>query len=59
MDRRVKPGNDADLCPGRDAAFFTLLRRTGTVPNTRARYGPALQRTTPPRIGALARQRRA
>src|SRR5712672_3204017 len=26
-------------CPGRDAAFFTLLRRTGTVPNTGVWYG--------------------
>jgi hypothetical protein len=34
MDCRVKPGND-ELeaivpCPGRDAALFALLRRTGT-----------------------------
>src|ERR1700712_5484930 len=27
-------------CPGRDAALFALLRRTGTVPNTGVRYGP-------------------
>src|ERR1700733_10846276 len=27
-------------CPGRDAAFFTLLRRTGTVPNAGVRDGP-------------------
>src|SRR4051812_13346303 len=27
-------------CPGRDAAFFTLLRRTGTVLGTGVRYGP-------------------
>src|SRR5260370_5500518 len=27
-------------CPGRDAAFFTLLRRAGTVPNAGVRYGP-------------------
>src|SRR3954467_14753484 len=27
-------------CPGRGAAFFTLLRRAGTVPNTALRYGP-------------------
>jgi hypothetical protein len=31
-----------DACPGRDAAFFTLLRRTGTVTNTAFRYGPGL-----------------
>src|SRR4051794_6167499 len=27
-------------CPGRGAAFLTLLRRAGTVPNTGVRYGP-------------------
>jgi hypothetical protein len=27
------------LCPGRDAALFALLCRTGTVPNTGVRYG--------------------
>ena len=27
-------------CPGRGAAFFMPLRRTGTVPNTGVRYGP-------------------
>jgi hypothetical protein len=27
-------------CPGRDAALFALLRRTGIVPNTGGRYGP-------------------
>jgi hypothetical protein len=27
-------------CPGRDAALFALLRRTGTVANTGVRYGP-------------------
>jgi hypothetical protein len=27
-------------CPGRGAAFFTLLRRAGTVPNAGALYGP-------------------
>jgi hypothetical protein len=27
-------------CPGRGAAFFTLLRRTGTVMDTVFRYGP-------------------
>src|SRR4051794_20856834 len=27
-------------CPGRAAAFFTLLRRAGTVPNTGVRNGP-------------------
>src|SRR3954469_21350115 len=26
-------------CPGRDAAFFTLLRRTGTLPVAGVRYG--------------------
>src|SRR4030081_1021572 len=43
MDCRVKPGNDESSCPGRDAARSTceaLLRRTGTVPNAGARYGP-------------------
>jgi hypothetical protein len=40
MDCRVKPGNDGRTCPGRGAAFFTLLRRAGTVSNTGARYGP-------------------
>jgi hypothetical protein len=28
-------------CPGRDAAFFTLLLRTGTAPDAGVRYGPA------------------
>jgi len=28
------------LCPGRGAAFFMPLRRTGTVPGTSVRYGP-------------------
>jgi hypothetical protein len=32
----------AHACPGRGAAFFTLLRRAGTVPNARVRYGPGL-----------------
>ena len=27
-------------CPGRDAALFALLRRTGTVPDAGASYGP-------------------
>ena len=27
-------------CPGRGAAFFMPLRRTGTVPGTGAWYGP-------------------
>src|ERR1044072_284904 len=27
-------------CPGRAAAFFTLLRRAGTVANAGVRYGP-------------------
>jgi hypothetical protein len=27
-------------CPGRGAAFFTLLRRAGTVPSTGVRYDP-------------------
>ena len=27
-------------CPGRGAAFFTLLRRAGTVPSAGALYGP-------------------
>jgi hypothetical protein len=27
-------------CPGRGAAFFTLLRRAGTVTNAGPRYGP-------------------
>jgi hypothetical protein len=27
-------------CPGRGAAFFMPLRRTGTVPSTGVRYGP-------------------
>jgi hypothetical protein len=27
-------------CPGRGAAFFMPLRRTGTVPNTGVRDGP-------------------
>jgi hypothetical protein len=27
-------------CPGRDAAFFMPLRRTGTVTNTGVWYGP-------------------
>src|SRR3954464_13736543 len=27
-------------CPGRGAAFFTLLRRTGTVTNAALCYGP-------------------
>jgi hypothetical protein len=30
MDCRIKPGNDEFSCPGRDAAFFMPLRRTGT-----------------------------
>jgi hypothetical protein len=30
MDCRVKPGNDECSFPGRDAAFFMPLRRTGT-----------------------------
>jgi hypothetical protein len=28
------------VCPGRGAAFFTLLRRAGTVTNAILRYGP-------------------
>jgi hypothetical protein len=28
------------LCPGRGAAFFTLLRRAGTVTDAGAWYGP-------------------
>src|SRR3954453_15069540 len=28
------------MCPGRAAAFFTLVRRAGTVPNAGVRYGP-------------------
>jgi hypothetical protein len=27
-------------CPGRDAAFFMPLRRTGTVPSSGVWYGP-------------------
>src|SRR3954465_7191000 len=33
--------------PGRDAAFFMPLRRTGIVPNIVLVTAPALQRTTP------------
>src|SRR3982074_1853190 len=33
------------LCPGRGAAFFTLLRRAGTVPTPACVTAPALQRT--------------
>src|ERR1700704_4345913 len=31
---------NAITCPGRDAAFFMPLRRTGTVPDAGVRYGP-------------------
>src|SRR4030088_2713126 len=34
-------------CPGRGAAFFMPLRRTGIVPSTVFATTPALQRTTP------------
>src|ERR1700704_5975260 len=51
MARRGRQGNGSPglfqsllrgLCryPGRGAAFFTLLRRVGTVTNTGPRYGP-------------------
>ena len=41
-DRRAEAGRGGAVgsCPGRGAAFFTLLRRAGTVTNTGARYGP-------------------
>jgi addiction module HigA family antidote len=35
------------LFPGRAAAFFTLLRRVGIVPNTAFFTAPALQRIEP------------
>jgi hypothetical protein len=43
-----------DTCPGRDAAFFTLLRRTGTAQSAVLLTAPAQRCTTP-----IARRRRA
>ncbi len=36
---------DLSTCPGPGAAFFTLLRRAGTIPSSS--HGPRQQRTTP------------
>src|SRR4051794_24492653 len=57
MDCRVKPGNDAEgtLCPGRDAAFFTLLRRTGPYQAPAFVTAPALQRTASQGLRAALR----
>ena len=43
-------------CPGRDAAFFTLLRRTGTAQSAVFVTAPA-QRCTTPKSGVLHRVR--
>jgi hypothetical protein len=43
------------MCPGRDAAFFTLLRRTGTVTNAAFITAPALQRTASQELRAALR----
>src|ERR1700710_2200453 len=40
-------------CPGRDAALFALLRRTGTVPSTGVRYAPASAAHRSPKSYAL------
>jgi hypothetical protein len=40
-------------CPGRGAAFFMPLRRTGTVPNTGVRDGPGSAAHHAAKSGAL------
>jgi hypothetical protein len=45
----------SDSCPGRAAAFFTLLRRAGTATNIKPCTGPALQRTASQELRAALR----
>src|SRR5437764_1119801 len=44
-------------CPGRAAAFFTLLRRAGTIPNASVRYGPGSAKHHAAKSGLLHRAR--
>src|SRR6185295_15356531 len=51
-DFRCQHGAMHASCPGRDAAFFTLLRRTGTVPSSESGTVPALRCTAKRRCTA-------
>jgi hypothetical protein len=46
---------NAITCPGRDAAFFMPLRRTGTPVTVVASWAPALQRTASQELRAALR----